>query len=72
MSREAAKIILAGALRCNAELDAALAKAQAVCTEEEFNSYRHATGRTMAATFDELIVPIVAKYPDLKPPELEL
>jgi hypothetical protein len=71
MSREAARILLDVALRCGAEQDAALAKAQEVCSQEEFSNYRLAIGRTMAAILHELINPIVAKYPDLKPPELE-
>jgi hypothetical protein len=71
MSHEAARILLGTALRHGAEQDAALANIRALCSQEEFDKYRQAIGKTMGAMLFELINPIVAKYPDLKPPEME-
>lgn len=53
-------------MRHGAEQNAALAKIRALCSQEDFESYRQAIGKTMAALLLELINPIVAKYPDLK------
>jgi hypothetical protein len=53
-----------------AEQDAVLAKIQSLCTEDEFREYRGMIGRSMGAMLFEIINPIVAKYPELKPPQL--
>jgi hypothetical protein len=70
MSRDAAKVIMEVAIRNAAEQDAALEEIQPSCTEAEFNEYRRMIGRSMGAMLFEIINPIVAKYPELKPPEL--
>jgi hypothetical protein len=70
MSREAAKIIMDVAIRNAAEQDAALAEIQSLCTEDEFGEYRLMIGKTMGAMLFEIINPIVAKYPELKPPQM--
>jgi len=41
-----------------------------LCTEEEFNEYKRMIGKSMGAMLFEIINPIVAKYPELRPPEL--
>jgi hypothetical protein len=53
-----------------AELDAALIKIQSLCTEEQFSEYRRMIGKSMGAMLVEIINPIVAKYPELKPAQL--
>jgi hypothetical protein len=58
------------AIRNAAEQDAALIEIQPLCTEAEFGEYRRMVGRSMGAMLFETINPIVAKYPELKPPEL--
>ena len=70
MSREAAKIIMEIFIRNAAEQDAVLTEIQPLCTEEEFNEYRRMIGKSMGAMLFEIINPIVAKYPELKPTQL--
>lgn len=70
MSEDAAKIIMEVVTRNAAEQDAVLTKIQSLCSEDEFNGYRQMIGRSMAATLVEIIHPIVAKYPELKPTQL--
>ena len=70
MSQDAAKIIMDVVTRNAAEQDAALIKIQSLCTTEEFNEYRHMIGKSMGAIISEIINPIVAKYPQLKPPQM--
>jgi hypothetical protein len=71
MSQDAAKIIMDTVIRHLAEQDAALIKIQTLCTAEEFNGYRRMIGRCMGEMASEVINPIVAKYPELKPPQLK-
>lgn len=71
MSRNAAKIMMEVVIRNVAEQDAALKEIQPLCTEAEFSEYRRMIGRSMGAMLFEIINPIVAKYPELKPPELD-
>jgi hypothetical protein len=70
MSRDAAKIVMELVIRNAAEQDAVLTEIQSLCTEEEFSEYRHMIGKPMGAMLFEIINPIVAKYPELRPPEL--
>jgi hypothetical protein len=53
-----------------AEQDDALKQIQSLCTEDDFGEYRRMIGKSMGAMLFEIINPIIAKYPDLKPPEL--
>jgi hypothetical protein len=71
MSQQAAKIIMDVITRCAAEQDSALAKIQPLCTEDEFNEYRHMIGKSMGAMLLEVIYPVVAKYPELKPAQMK-
>jgi hypothetical protein len=71
MSRDAAKIIIEVVTRNAAEQDAVLKQIQPLCSEGEFSEYRLMIGKSMGAMLFEIINPIVAKYPDLKPPELD-
>jgi hypothetical protein len=70
MSQDAAKIILDTVIRHLAEQDAALIKIQTLCTAEEFNEYRRMIGKSMGEMVSEILNPIVAKYPELKPAQL--
>jgi hypothetical protein len=67
MSRDAAKTIMKVVTRNAAEQDAVLKEIQSLCTEDEFNEYRLMIGKSMGAMLFEVINPIVAKYPELKP-----
>jgi hypothetical protein len=70
MSRDAAKIVMELVTRNAAEQDAVLTKIQSLCTEDEFNEYRLMIGKSIGAMLFEIIEPIIAKYPELKPSEL--
>ena len=71
MSREAAnKMIMEVVTRNAAEQDAVLTKIRSLCTEDEFNEYRRMIGRSMGAILVEIMHPIAAKYPELKPAQL--
>jgi hypothetical protein len=70
MSREAAKIVMELITRNAAEQDAVLTEIQSLCTEDEFNEYRLMIGKSIGAMLFEIINPIIAKYPELKPAEL--
>lgn len=52
------------------EQDAALARIQPMCSADEFSEYRLMIGKSMGAMLFEVINPIVAKYPELKPPQM--
>jgi hypothetical protein len=47
-----------------------LIEIQAKCTPEEFISYKGMIGKSMGAMLLDVINPIVAKYPGLKPREM--
>jgi hypothetical protein len=70
MSRDAAKIVMELVTRNDAEQDAVLTEIQSLCTEDEFNEYRRMIGKSMGAMLFEVINPVIAKYPELKPAEL--
>jgi hypothetical protein len=70
MSRHAAKIVMELVARNAAEQDAVLTEIQSLCTEDEFNEYRLMIGKSIGAMLFEIINPIIAKYPELKPSEL--
>jgi hypothetical protein len=70
-SRDAAKIIMEIVIRNAAEQDAVLTEIQPLCTEDEFKEYRRMIGKSMGAMLFEIINPFVAKYPELKPAQLE-
>lgn len=70
MSQAAAKILLEIALKHCAEQDAALARIEVMCSPQEFETYKLMVGGTMGAMLLELVNPIIAQFPDLKPPEL--
>ena len=70
MSREAAKIVMELVTRNAAEQDAVLTEIQSLYIEDEFNEYRLMIGKSIGAMLFEIINPIIAKYPELKPAEL--
>jgi hypothetical protein len=70
MSREAAKVVLDVVLKHAAEQDATLVDIERLCSQDEFAQYKKMIGKSMGAMLIDVINPIVAKYPDLKPPQL--
>jgi hypothetical protein len=70
MSQKCAKKILDVVLRHAAEQDAALVEIEGMCTPEEFDQYKKMVGKSMGTMLLYVINPIIAIYPDLKPPEM--
>jgi hypothetical protein len=70
MSHAAAKTIITAVLKHCAEQDEILGEIRSGCTDEEFSEYRRMIGRSMGTMLVDIINPIVEKYPDLKPPQL--
>jgi hypothetical protein len=71
MSREAAAEVLRVIIEHGREQDATLEKIRKTCSDDQFNWFRQMIGRSMGAMLLDVINPIVAKYPELKPPGLE-
>ena len=70
MSRDAAKIIMGVITRNITEQDDVLIRIRPLCSESEFSEYRRMIGKSMGAMVTEIMHPIVAKYPELKPAQL--
>ncbi|HEX4986112.1 MAG TPA: hypothetical protein VFV71_08605 [Burkholderiales bacterium] len=66
-----AKEVVEMLLDCSGRLDESVARAQKQCSEAEFLAYRKAIRDVMSETFDQLLLPIFAAHPELKPKELE-
>jgi hypothetical protein len=71
MSREAAAEVLGVIIEHGKQQDAVLEKIRSTCSDDEFNWLRQMIGRSMGAMLLDVINPIVAKYPELKPPGLD-
>ncbi len=57
-------------LKVSAELDAHLAKLRSQCSDEEFQRYRRGFGSVLGHMLTEIMNPIYAEHPDLKPEQL--
>ena len=57
-------------LECSAKLDALVARAQVVCPESEYPGFRLAIGKVMGEMLLEVMNPLYAQHPDLKPAQL--
>jgi hypothetical protein len=66
-----AKDVVELLLEYSGRLDESVARAKEVCTEAEFVAYRKAIGEVMGETWDELLMPIFAAHPELKPKDLQ-
>ena len=53
---------------CSAKLGALVKSAQAVCSESEYSQFRLAIKKVMGPMLLEVMNPIYAQHPDLKPP----
>ena len=76
MSHDAARMMLDTALRHIKEQNDVLFEIQAMCskatcTQEEFNDYRLMVGHSIAVAYEQIIEPIIAKYPELTPPHMK-
>ncbi len=57
-------------LRVSAKLDAQLAVLKTQCSDEEFQRYLRGFGYVLGYMFTEIMTPIYAEHPDLKPEQL--
>jgi hypothetical protein len=71
MSREAAAEVLGVIIEHGKQQNAVLKKIRSTCSDDEFNWLRQMIGRSMGAMLLDVINPIVAKYPELKPSGLD-
>jgi hypothetical protein len=65
-AKEASELLLEYANR----LDGSVAQARTICSDAEFEAYRRAVGEVMGQMWDQLLSPIFAAHPDLKPKDL--
>lgn len=70
MNRPTAETVSSLMLRIAAELNASVEIVQSGSSEEEFNRYRRAIGVMMGEMLLEIMNPLYAEHPDLKPNEL--
>jgi hypothetical protein len=54
-----------------AKLNASIADVESSCPEEEFANYRRVVGKIMGAMLLDIMNPIYAAHPALKPSQLE-
>jgi hypothetical protein len=71
MSKDAAKMIMEVVTKNIAEQDDVLIRIRPLCSESEFSEYRRMIGKSMGEMVTEIMHPIIAKYPELKPPQLK-
>jgi hypothetical protein len=66
-----AKEVVELLLEYSGRLDESVARAKGACSESEFLAYRKAIGDVMGETWDQLLMPIFALHPELKPKDLQ-
>lgn len=72
MDRDVAKSILHLMFEYGGKLNDSMLMAREVCDEKEFSTYRRAVGNVLASTFENIVDPILAEHPDLRPDALNL
>lgn len=72
MKREVAESILALVFEYGGKLNDSMLEVRDTSEEEEFHRYRRAVGNVLASAFENIIDPIFAEHPDLKPDQLNL
>lgn len=66
-NEQVAKQISELMLEYGAKLDASIALVMESCPEDEFKRYRLAAGKVLGEMLLEIMNPLYAKHPDLKP-----
>ena len=72
MERETAQSILALMFEYGGKLNDSMMAVRKAGDKEEFSRYRRAVGNVLESTFENIINPIMAEHPDLKPEQLDL
>jgi hypothetical protein len=68
---EAARQVSALMLHVGAQLNQSVAVVQNLCDRTEFERYRSAVGDVMGVMLLDIMNPLYAMHPELKPPELK-
>jgi hypothetical protein len=53
------------------QLDRSIVKVKTQCSAEEFEAYKHAVGRILGDVLLEVLNPLYAEHPSLKPPQMD-
>jgi len=69
--KRVAKEISGLMIEFSGRLDGSIAKVREQCSPEEFAVYRRAVGRIMGEMLLEVLNPLYAEHPSLKPAEME-
>ena len=72
MDRNVAKSILDLVFEYGGKLNDSMVRVKEECEEEDFHAYRRAVGKILETTFANVIEPIFAEHPDLKPDQLRV
>ena len=72
MKRELAQSIVELVFDYGGKLNDSMLLVRESATEEEFGDYRRAVGAVLASAFTNILDPILAEHPDLKPDQLNL
>ena len=70
-NKEAAKHVSDLFLEINGRLNESIEAVKSNCAPEEFSVYRRRIGTLVNSIFEEILEPIYARHPELKPTELE-
>lgn len=72
MKKDVAKSIVELVFDYGGKLNDSMLLVRESATEDEFSAYRRAVGGVLASTFTNILDPIFAEYPDLRPNRLNL
>jgi hypothetical protein len=69
---ETAKYVSDLLLEINGRLSESIERVQETSAPDEFATYHRRVGTLVYSVFEQILVPIYIKHPELKPPNLEL
>lgn len=72
MKKDVAKSIVELVFDYGGKLNDSMLLVRESATEDEFSDYRRAVGTVLASAFANILDPIFAEYPDLRPNRLNL
>lgn len=58
-------------IEVSARLDSSIVTVRDQCSSEEFRAYQHAVGAVLGEILLEVLNPLYAEHPSLKPPEMD-
>lgn len=70
MKKKVARSIVELVFEYGGKLNDSMLLVRESAAEEEFSRYRRAVGNVLASTFENILDPIFAEHPDLKPDQL--